>query len=360
MVRAAKLTYRIGLLCWAIPRFDVFIFGGEQSFLRQQRDLPVLRLLGKRVIWIFTGSDHRPPYLSGRMIREIPDDNELASRSAAVRARAQRIERHATVVAHPASAQYHSHPFVRFLAIGIPAWRDNLPPTADSNGWATVVHSPSDPAAKGTPLIRQIVAEVSAGQPGMRYVELTGRPNRDVLAAIASADLVIDEVYSDTPMAVFATEAALLGRPALVGGYYADEMLYDHPGEEIPPSFYVPPTDLLRTLQQIVDEPALAVEMGRRASAFVHDRWAPASVAKRLLVLANGESPTEWWTDPEGLRYVGGWGISNERLRLRLRSFIASVGPSALGLDHNPPLRERLMAFALGQSEEEEVHDRRP
>ena len=43
-----------------------------------------------------------------------------------------------------------------------------------------------------------------------------------VLEKMAMSDIVVDQVYCDTPMAGFATEAAINGVPVVVGGYYAD------------------------------------------------------------------------------------------------------------------------------------------
>ncbi|MEO8108074.1 MAG: hypothetical protein ABI720_12230, partial [Actinomycetes bacterium] len=237
-IRPLKLAYRVGLLAWGLARFDIFIFGGEQSFLRGNVDLPLLQLCGKRVIWIFTGSDHRPPYLSGRSIRATTSDSKLAEQTAAVARRVAHIERYALVVGHPASAQLHRRPFVRFLAIGIPAWRPNLPAAIPPDGTFRVVHCPSDPASKGSASIRRAAASASdAG--AITYREVVDRPNAEVLEAIAEADLVVDELFSDTPMAVLATEAAVIGRPSLVGGYYARQVHRDSPPDEIPPSFFV-------------------------------------------------------------------------------------------------------------------------
>ena len=50
----------------------------------------------------------------------------------------------------------------------------------------------------------------------LEYVEIVGQPNDIVLAEIARSAFVIDQLYSDTPMAGFAAEAARLGKPAIV------------------------------------------------------------------------------------------------------------------------------------------------
>src|SRR5215213_10255753 len=44
------------LFLWALPRYDIFIFLTHVSFLKHF-DLPVLKLLNKKIVFIFVGSD---------------------------------------------------------------------------------------------------------------------------------------------------------------------------------------------------------------------------------------------------------------------------------------------------------------
>ena len=86
-----------------------------------------------------------------------------------------------------------------------------------------------------------------------RGVVVTGRPNREVLAAIAASDFVIDQVYSDSPLAGFAAEAAALGRPAIVGGYAWDDLRRVTPAEVMPPSHVCRPEDLADAIRRLFD-----------------------------------------------------------------------------------------------------------
>ena len=55
------------LLPWALLRFDVFIFASNSTFFFFI-DLPILKLFGKKVIYVFHGSESRPVYLNGYVI----------------------------------------------------------------------------------------------------------------------------------------------------------------------------------------------------------------------------------------------------------------------------------------------------
>src|SRR6185436_9736795 len=64
MLRIVSLFLRGILFVHAAATCDVFVFGYLTTFFRF-RELPLLQLLGKRIIYVFHGSDSRAPYLDG-------------------------------------------------------------------------------------------------------------------------------------------------------------------------------------------------------------------------------------------------------------------------------------------------------
>lgn len=356
---AATWLLDLGIFGWAAVHADLFIFAGRNSLLRRNFDLPILKALGKRVVWIFLGSDHRPPYLSGKRVREAQASANDGYRSLVNGARVQRqivhrIERHAdAIVALSASAQFHTRPFVHHLAVGIPcggseeeraATGPHAEPFFTGNG-VRILHAPSDPA-KGTEKIRDCVAELRNTGLAVDYVEITGRPNRDVRAAILESDLVVDQLYSDTPLAVFGAEAAYLGRPVLVGGYYADQIHREIAPELIPPGCYVTPERFCPELQELVGDDRRRRELGALAQSFVRERWSRAEVARKYLKIIAGEIPAEWMCSPAHLQYVNGWGLADDQLRDALRALVGRWGAPALAMDHNPALEARLLELS--------------
>jgi glycosyltransferase involved in cell wall biosynthesis len=339
----------------ALRRCDVFVFGGHSSFLAGQ-DLKVLRRAGKRIVWVFTGSDHRPPYLNGKTIRERADEPErLLADVRATRSRVQRIERLSdAVIAHGPSAQFHSRPFAEFLSVGAPV--RSMPVTTESAGhgaWpgppgVRILHCPTDPA-KGSDIIRSILGGLAERGHRISYLELSGRPNAEVRSRIFQADLVVDEVFSDTPMALFATEAATAGVPAIVGGYWARDMAPSLPPSAIPPSAFVHPDDLESTLERLVSNEAERRTLGIMAREFVSERWRPEVVAQRVLSLAMGDTTDILIREPAELTYCAGWGMPIETQRRSVRQVIAMGGRVALGLSHNPNL-ERLMVATANEA----------
>ena len=146
----------------------------------------------------------------------------------------------------------------------------------------------------------------------IEYRELVGQPNHEVLRALRWCDFVVDEVYSDTPMARFATEAAYFGKAAVVGSYAA--ALY-HVREDppLPPSLLCHPDEIEEAIMSLASDASLRGELGLRAQAFVTQQWSPADVAGRLLRLIDGAAPAEWVVQPRDLTYVHGWGDRRRR-----------------------------------------------
>jgi hypothetical protein len=301
---------------------------------------------------VFTGSYHRPPYLCGHAIRINGNPRVLAAESKRLRLRVARAERWASaVVALPASAQFHRRPFVDFLKIGIAF----DPPDIEAGGLVVdrahddvrLLHCPTDPAAKGTAEIRRSVARCRGRGLNITLREITGRPNIEVLEAIQSCDFVVDELYSDTPMAKFATEAAYYAKPAVVGSYAA-ATYRDGEGEGLPPSLLCHPDELHDAITALATDATMRRDLGLRAQRFVTSQWTPMAVAERLLTLLNGAAPPDWIVDPREIRYVHGWGAPEATVRAAIRRMLDELGVDSLQLAQNSPLRKLAVDLAGG------------
>jgi glycosyltransferase involved in cell wall biosynthesis len=351
-LRAIRFLAHAWLFAWALVRYDVFIFGGGDTLLRR-RELPILRRLGKRVIWVFTGSDHRPPYLNGRWVRSALANGptELLRATDETAQRVRIAEKYADViVAAASSAQFHTRPFVQFIAIGIATPDGGSIPDRPSIFRARgvrILHCPSDPVSKGTSIIRRHIGTLRDAGREIDYVEITGKPNSEVLAALAECDFAIDELYSDTPMAVFATEAARFSKPVVVAGYYARQYRHDLESQgEIPPTLFCEPDQVAESIGRMVDDASFRTELGRRAFEFVSQHWSPEQVARRYLRLIDGDIAAEWWGDPLSNDYVMGWGLTETLWREGLRLLVRVAGVDRLAVAASPALRAAIERVA--------------
>jgi glycosyltransferase involved in cell wall biosynthesis len=347
--RAASVASRVPLLAWALVRFDAFVFGFGQTLLGG-RELPLLRALGKRVVVVFNGSDARPPYVDGV---NMAGPRALSARACIALTRRRkrylgRIERHAdVVVSQPAFSHLFERPVVDFFRIGVP-WVP-APEVEHADGPAVrVVHSPSDPAVKGSDTIRRTIDELRAEGRDLRFVELRGVPNAEVRRELARADFVIDQLYSDAPMVGVSTEAATAGRPSIVGGYAWPDLHAIYDDAAMPPVEECHPDELRAAIIRLADDRAYREALGARAKDFVTSTWDRRSIAERFLMLLRGEIDPTWLFDPRRLRYVRGVGLHEERARAIVAACIAEGGVGALQLADKPELEQAFIDFATG------------
>ncbi len=337
------------LFLQALLRYDAFILRAGDSFFAL-RDLPLLRRLGKRVVVVFFGSDSRPSYLNGAEIAAGQSGARASAVTGAKRRMVERIEREAThIVCHPMSAQLHRRRAVAFLAMGIPRRLERAPvaPPAAA-GAVRFLHAPSRAHDKGTERIRAAVDQARAGSLDVELRVVTGRPNADVLSAIREADVVVDQLYSDTPMAALAAEAAAVGRPAIVAGYGWDALRAMEDEADLPPTHRCHPGALADAIRRLAVDAPYRIDLGQRARHYVEERWAPERVAERYLSLLRGDASEAWWFEPSDVDYVLGAGASEDTIREAVRGVLEAAGPGGLHLDDKPHLVERLLALVDG------------
>ena len=260
------------------------------------------------------------------------------------------VERYTDVVINaPPQGQFHSRPYVIGLAVGIPVDPVSLAPrklVSHGSGGVHILHSPSFHIGKGTEEIRAAIKSLKEEGMDISYHEISNRPNMEVRQAIVECDFVVDQVYSDSPMAGFAAEAALAGKPAVVCGYYSDFYENDLPEKIRPPSLYCHPRQLKEAIRKLVCDATFRRELGKEAQNFVQSNWSPRKVAERYLLLARGEIPDEWVYSPERNQYFLGMGLEEGALHSLIQDYLRRFGPGGLGLDANLGLREKVVEFS--------------
>lgn len=373
---------RLMLLIWALLRFDVFVFGCSTSFFRF-RELPLLKFLGKKVIYNFHGTDGRCGFMDGfaedifldpefregtGYIGPLRESDDMLTKRAKIKAYAEItafrkanidwIDRYADVIINsPSHGQYHTRPFVQRLIVGMPYMpnRDLIArqQSKTSGGSVKILHSPSYPEGKGSPQIREAIQALKAKGLDIEFIEITGRPNSEVLELIGQCDFVIDQLYSDMAMVGFATEAAFFGKPAIVGGYYAAHQQEDLVENWIPPTYFCLPEEIEQAIEKLVVDHEFRQDLGAKAREFVETRWFAPRSAERIIALANSDFPKEWLFDPMQSSYVGGMGLSLQSVSDIANGIIAQHGIGALCLDDKPIMQARIAEMGESEADKE-------
>lgn len=354
LLRCLQSALGFPVLLLLARRYDAFIFIFGRTITGSLWDVWLLRRLGKRTVVVFCGSDARPPCVDGA--RGLGGSKGLHAAMRLLFAtwlnarRVTRLEKFADVVVNsPSTAQFHQRAFINWFAMGIPrsvaGLVDEPSPDLPEAGDLRVLHCPSDRVAKGSDLIRETIDVLRAEGVPIKLTELHGVSNQRVMDALRQSHLVCDQLYADTPMAAFASEAAAQGKAALVGGYFAPHARTSIPNDMMPPSAFVHPSALRETLRALAMDRAACADLGRRAQMFVRTQWDDKVVASRYLDLISGDFPSHWWCQPDQVDYVGGCGLDEAAAAWRIETLTRYFGVRALRLGDKPRLEAAFLSL---------------
>ncbi len=358
---AIKTAAWVRTCLWA----DTVVMVGGKGFFGGGLEYALFRRLGKRVIHVFVGTASRPRYLSGYARRVIKnggvDPKELKRLASRTRRQARRIRgisRHASVVIeNPLCGHFHERPFVNWFKLGVPLDVDALlakPRKTDSTpprvpGRVRVLHCPSRPEIKGSARIQSAVENLIREGVPLELRMITGVPHAQVLHEIAQADFVVDQLYSDSPLAGFAAEASAFGKAAVVGGYgwklFPDFLR----SEEMPPTAACHPDELENCLRRLALDASYRREVGARTKEFLLKQWSEVAFAERFTRVITGDVPADWWVKPADVRHLQGMGMDADAIKSVIASLVERFGADALHVDHIPGMSAQLAAFALGK-----------
>lgn len=267
-----------------LRRYDVihFHFGG--TLLPRYLDLPILNLLGKKMVMSYWGSDVRlrdvasgnNPFYNAPNVHVLDNDDEKIKSM-------KRVSRYVKV-AVVADYELFSYvaPFFEKTVI--------IPQTVDTQKFKPVfpkpgnlnpliVHAPSRKNVKGTSYIEEAIARLRKKY-CFDFFCLHQVKNEEVKEAFKKADIVVDQLLLGT-YGIVSVEAMALGKPVIC--YIRDDLVSKYP-EDLPIVNANPRTveDVLETL---LANPELRLELGMRSRAFAERYHDSKVVAGKLLAL---------------------------------------------------------------------------
>ncbi len=329
----------------------IYIFGNGlfyfNPYLRhiQELEFYILKLCHKNMIMWLCGSDSRPSYCDVNTYKTI----NAMYRDARRRAKNIRmLEKYMLLIDNPASSHFHTKPYIIYNCIGIIAdENEKVKANLQNDGKIRILHALSHLKGKGTAEIQKVLQELKEEGYKFEYIAVHGVSHREVLKQMAQADIVIDQLYSDTPMAGFATEAAINGIPVIVGGYYAD---YYHKVKSNPdiPTLYCAPDKLKENIIFLINNENIRTEISEKEKNYIESNCTPEKVAKKLIKLLEKDIPTEWYFNPFDNDYPFGGGIKKEEMIDNVTRLIDKYGEKALCLDKNTILFEKYMDLYRG------------
>jgi hypothetical protein len=320
---------------WVALNFRVVILNAGRSLLPFHIDLILYKALGIRIIAMMGhGSEARPPCLDclGEQL-ESTKISKLAIECKRRRSYVRRVEALSNVViSTPTIGHYLTKEFVNGNDIGMPVLHPNslyqlnlqtksasdykvrVDPSIASP--LKVVHAPSDPKVKGSKTITSVLQQLES-EGLVEFKLVTGLSNQRVQETLAWADLLIDQLYSDLPLPVLASEAAFFGVPTMIGSNNWPEVRRHFTHGSWPPAIYINPADLEQELRKHVEDFENLTEIGRLAKSFVEKHRTPRTIATIYESIILGETISHLEVrlfDPQKITYRAGCGSAQRVL----------------------------------------------
>lgn len=218
-IRLARLYF----LWQAIRKCDLFIFLFGSAFFPNYADYVILKGLNKQIVSVFLGNDARYSYAYEQEMRKngyapeiepyldyarcYPNDNYFR------KLRTVRVaERYSDLILNlPSSAQLQIRPYMRMsIPLELSRYRFYIPERAAP----VVVHIPSDRGVKGTEFVIAAVEELKREGIDFEFRLIENMQNDHVREILAEADIVIDQLFSET-IATVALEGLATGNAVL-------------------------------------------------------------------------------------------------------------------------------------------------
>lgn len=185
---------------------------------------PILKLLGKKIITAFWGSDVRYWYAFAQEMKRLGAEAEVYPFFEYARTRSggsywdklhtiKTAEQYSDlIISQPDCAQLQTQPYMRCnLPIDLSQFEFKI----HGREKPLILHAPSVPEAKGTDIVMKVINELKAEGLQFEFRLIQNMPNAELRALLSESDIVVDELYSAT-VGGLSAEAMASGNAVLV------------------------------------------------------------------------------------------------------------------------------------------------
>jgi hypothetical protein len=328
--RFFRKAYNLLKLMIFVWKIDVFVYNFGHTVSDTRFELFFLKLAGKKLFFVFHGSEIRPIFLNGKEFEnvDLTKIDFLQVRESFLQQvyKAKLAQKYATgIISWCSISQLFTQSFYSHENMGFPI-SPELPPTEriiGRGGILKVLHAPSSYFAKGTERIRTAIESLQDEGFPIEYQELHGVTNSQVIAELRDADLVIDQIYSDSPAGAFAGEAGMIGVCVLICGRTFDFYENNLMGIQVAPTYFVPTHSFENTLKELLLNPDERSKSANELHSFITSHWNLRVVAEKYLQIFSGGLEEEKISPGEIQEIFGGFcdenrlsGIVSEYFRL--------------------------------------------
>ena len=283
---------RINFFSDAVEKYEVFNFNfGETLFSYPKLnlyhiDLPLLRILGKKMAFIFQGCDMRIKKASlerdsspcedcqGFFCDEVPDIVK--------KRKYEKFKKYSSAIfcLNPdICRQYEGLKFMPYASVDFRDWQ---PVEKPETGKLTIVHAPTNRDKKGSKYIIEAVEKLKSERNDVEFFLIENMAYEEAKKHFQNADIVIDQVLIGW-YGAFAVEMMALKKPVVC--YINEDDLVAIPPDmkkELP-LYSADRSNLLEKLRLLCSDAKLRQSLGERGRKFVEKWHDPLIIAKQLL-----------------------------------------------------------------------------
>ena len=274
---------RFSWFLMALAKYDIFHFYYGISLLPFGLDLPVLRMLGKKIVMHYVGSDVRlvsleqernkyahlltigqdhPRHDTGKK-RMMKWHNLWCHKFIAIR---NLIASARTVIP---DKKLVTQPWVHQVGIDTSECPEEV--EISTHTPPLLVHAPSEPNIKGTKYVRKAIKLLEKKGVEFKYKELSGVPNTEAQEIYKNSDIIIDQFLLGG-IGTLAFEGMCFGKPVV--GYVLQDVIDEHMPDC--PVWNANIDNLADRLETLIRDADLRVRLGREGVRFVKknlDKW---------------------------------------------------------------------------------------
>jgi hypothetical protein len=257
--------------------YDIYSFRFGQSLLPWNLDLPVWKLLGKKVLMRFDGDDIR----QSRGFRLTKYSRLFIENSTLPWARDfKNIVRFYWIKLWTDKITVSTPDLVKF-APGA-EFLPNLVPMGEAvsskpqkNRKITIFHAPTDRKIKGTKYIIAAVNRLKREKFPVELVIYENRPHQEIGQYFQAADIVIDQLLMGA-MSVVSLEGMRYGKPVIC--YIRDDLRKYYPKDL--PVISANSDNIYEVLQALISEKSYLAKLGKKSAVYAKKNHDPVIIAK--------------------------------------------------------------------------------
>ena len=266
-----------------VKQFDIFHFHPLHSLFPHFRDLPILKRLGKKIVFHFWGSEVRQLDVAKKykfhFAKETPID---LKKEQTKREKIGHVTKFADALIVgdyelqeyvPGSIVVQQIADERLLSIPIKTSGGKKP---------LVIHAPTNQEKKGTRYIIEVVNRLKKEGIDFEFKLVENVTHDEMIEEIKKADLVVDQTLLGG-YGIFAIESMSLGKSVVC--YVRDDLLKNYPGL---PIINANPDTIYEQLKKVLTNPSGLEEIGKRGREYVKKVHHPKIIAQKLIDIYEG------------------------------------------------------------------------